>query len=160
MHMMDPDRYVLHQDEQPHLEVLKRVFVIISENPLRAEAMKLIQGIEGYTGTRTPYRLYQEAQDLFGRFADNNRKLERMLQRERVLELMRMAKGEMNEEGKPQKKVDLGFILECEKLFMKITGTDNHEEADNTPQELPPVMLTTEVSVLLESQAEDAEIDE
>lgn len=160
MHMIDPDRYVLHGDEKEHLEILKRVFVIISEHPLRAESMKLIQELEGYSGTRTPYRLYQEAQDLFGRFADNNRKLERMLQRERILQLIEMAKGDLDEDGKPQKKVDLGFILECEKLFTKITGTDNHEEADNTPQELPPVMLTSEVSVLLESQAEDAEIDD
>lgn len=162
MHMMDPDRYVLHEDEHDHMELLKRVFVIISENPLRAESMRLIQELEGYSSIRTPYRLYQDAQNLFGRFAENNRKLERMLQRERLLELIRAAKGEDKElePGSKPPKVNLDFILECEKLLMKITGTDNHEEEDNTPKELPPIMLTTEVSVLLEAQAEDAEIDE
>lgn len=150
MHMLDPDRYLLSDEESRKLEVLKRAFVIISENPIRTEAMRLIQELEGYS-SRTPYRIYEEVQNLFGRFADTNRKLDRMLQRERVMQLWKLAQGDKDKGI----KADLWLALECEKVLMKITGTDNFDEKEDTETELPALYLTPDVSVLMSAQAED-----
>lgn len=149
MHMMDPARYRLTEEETQYLNLLKRVFAVISETPIRAEAMRMIEQLEGFSHVRSAYRVHQDALDLFANLVHSNIKIDRAMQVERLHLLIRSAQDQDK---------DLEFILECEKLLMKVQGTDRPDPEQLMSTELPPVYLLDDPSLLLEAQ--EAEIDE
>jgi hypothetical protein len=149
MHLMSPRRYELRFTERDYLKVLKQAYVIICNNPRKQEALKLIDDSLEHESDYSNLKIYRDACDLYGKFADINVKLERSLQRDRLFLLRQLEEEKENP--------DLFLLLEIEKQLTKVMRIDQPDEEEPESTELPPIIFSTDPTLLI---AEDAEFEE
>lgn len=146
IHMMQPSDFELNDQDKRYLEVLKRAYVIMCEGHTRREMVIQIAALEEEASQNT-YRILRDAESLFGRFEDVDRRIQRGIIRERLELLAKKAKE--NEDIEEERK--------CYEALIKLDRLDQPEMAANADTTLPMLVITDDPAAL---EAEDAEIVE
>lgn len=161
-HLMDPNTWTLKEHEERYLEMLKKAFIIICDNPSRREAKRLIMEtvMESVSDPRpgnfnrvSGIQVMQDAENLFGRFEYINKRVQRGIIRDRIsLRLQKLY--QEAEEGEANDK----FIAKYEELLIKLDRLDEIVDEDAMDTSIPEISFTNNPAALLD--AEDAEYEE
>lgn len=162
MHLIDPHRYKLKANEEVYLQMVQEAFAIIVANPSRHEARRLIvQNVvkpisdsrQGNRNKISGIQLMKDAENIFGRFEDINKRLQRGLMRDRIT--LRLNK--LYQAADAGEEVDK-FIAKYEEVLMKLDRLDEIIDMDQVDTTIPELDLTTDPSALL--QAEDIDYED
>lgn len=148
MHLLDPDRFYLPDEDFHYLEKLKLAFAVISNTLSRTEALKKIEAVLNIDiRKQDAYKYYNDSRELFGNIIKSNKDFDRLVLREKLVILANTAEAMMNIEE----------ARKCYEAIMKLDALDKHGESDFNPEDFqfPTIIFSDDPSLL-----EDAEIDE
>jgi hypothetical protein len=161
MHLVQPRRYQLKPDEQTYLNMCTQAFGIICDNPSRREARRLIkeQVLEEVRAERgdphyaSVIQVMRDAEALYGRFEQINRRIQRGIIRERISVRLQQLYREAAE-GEADDKA----IGKYEELLIKLDKLDEIIDEEGIDTTIPALEFTQDPTALLE--AEDIEYEE
>jgi hypothetical protein len=161
MHLIDPHRYQLKPNEEKYLTMVQQAFSIIVDNPSRHEARRIIldKVVKPITDSRRGNRNYisgiqliRDAENIFGRFEDINKRLQRGIMRDRIT--LRLTK--LYEKAEEGEEVDK-FIAKYEEVLMKLDRLDEIIDLETVDTTIPELNLTMDPSALLDAEEIDYE---
>lgn len=149
IHLMDPDRFILSGRDDEWLSMMRRAFHIMSEESSHFAIERFLKDIYHEKHPRTILKLIQDTQKFFGSIISRNKSFDKLIQRERILAHIKVAK----------EAFDMRAVAALEKLLMQIDGTD--KEAKDTFKwedlQLPDMIFTDDPKALHEG-IDDAEL--
>lgn len=120
----------------------------MSESKVEKALVKAIKSLRSVAEVRP---IIRDCKELFGDMMERDKDFDRMILRERLYKIAERAKD--SEDYDTERK--------CIDSIMKLDGLDKHESVDAVPElKLPKIVFSNNISALLESDAEEAEIVE
>lgn len=158
MHLVDGTRYKINDTETRYLSMLERAFTIICQNPSKREARTMITSLleeEHVTDPRpknenrvSTIQIIRDAENLFGRFEEVNKRIQRGLMRERLsLRLQKLYK--LTEEEDIDPDIDK-HIAKYEQLLMQLDRLNEIIDEEGMDTTLPELSFTTNSAALFE----------
>lgn len=132
IYLLDKGRFELNLTDRTYLSILKRAYAILCEGKPRRETVKLIAYLEDEAETNV-YRIIRDAQNLYARFEDVDRRIQRGILREK-LELLAQ---------KAEEKDDLFQARLCYEALSRLDGLNRVDDEKPKKTELPKVVIFT-----------------
>lgn len=123
MYIMQPSTYQLTPKEHQYYDLLKRAFIVVSEQSAHLNtAVKILMGLENCTREQA-YKYISDMEDLFGRVRPINKDFERRLRYDQVSKQMEIALSHQNGD----------LALKCIDRLIKIGHLDQNDVDDFDP---------------------------
>ena len=152
--------YKLRPTELAYLELMERAFVLSQENRSQREAVRLLRRDEGISQFRAT-QVMRDACNLFGSFEEVHRPTQRAMIREGILQDIEHIEDEINHAETSTERMALMKVKQGHwKLLMELDQVSKVEDAIARDTKLPEITFTTEVSALIEAEAEDIDYED
>lgn len=168
MHMLEPDRFVLNDQDETYYRQLQQAYQLVFEELRQSVAIKTIQ--EAVPGAETWHRantILQDIYELFAPFLKKNKDLRRAILVERLYHMAKVAESKAHgtykdDEGISHDFADKDWMELAMKLYVeagRFEGLDEHDTAMIDPDEItiPEIEITSDPTAFLEAQNEEAE---
>jgi hypothetical protein len=152
MYMIEPDRFVLAEDEERYFHILRQSYAVIAEfDRPRGEVIEAINTIKG-DFRASAYKIIKDAQALYGMFEEIDKRVQRAIVREK-LKMLAM---------KAQEQNDGQLEARCYEAMIRL---DKLDQADGDPVQditIPMLEITSDPTALIEEAEifEDGETEE
>lgn len=140
MYMIEPDRFVLAEEEERYFHILRQSYAVIAEfDKPRGEVIEAINTIKG-DFRATAYRIMKDAQSLFGMFEEVDKRVQRAIVREKLKMLA----------IKAQNQNDGQLEARCYEAMIRL---DKLDQSDGDPVQdttIPMLEVTSDPTALIE----------